>query len=143
MHKVNAACHCGNIRVGLELTHAPGHYSPRTCNCEFCSKHGAAYVSDPRGTLDVIIADEQACTTYRQGSALADFLICSRCGVLVGVFYRDEERLYAALNATIIGVQARFGAASQVAPKTLTDIEKPERWKALWFSDVRIAGADG
>jgi hypothetical protein len=143
MHKLNAGCHCGNIRVGLELMHAPGNYSPRRCNCEFCGKHAAAYVSDPRGSLDVVIEDDEACTTYRQGSALADFLICSRCGVLVGVFYRDEERLYAALNANIIGAQARFGAASPVSPKNLTDAEKPERWKALWFSEVRIAGAAG
>ncbi|HEY5102724.1 MAG TPA: hypothetical protein VII70_08070 [Steroidobacteraceae bacterium] len=143
MHKVNAGCHCGNIGVELELAHAPGNYSPRTCDCEFCKKHGAAYVSDPRGTLDVTVEDEQACTTYRQGSALADFLICKRCGVLVGVFYRDEDRIYAALNASIVGMQARFGAASPGAPKKLTDIEKVARWKALWFSEVRIAGADG
>lgn len=143
MHKVNAGCHCGNIRVGLALSHAPGNYSPRTCDCEFCKKHGAAYVSDPRGTLDVTVEDEQACTTYRQGSALADFLICSRCGVLVGVFYQDGERLYGALNASIVGAQARFAAASPVSPKKLTETEKPERWKALWFSEVRIAAADG
>ena len=72
MVTVSGGCHCGNIGVELQLTRAPDSYSPRACGCDFCRKHGAAYVSDPDGALHMRIADPAQAGRYRQGSGQAD-----------------------------------------------------------------------
>lgn len=138
MHRLNGACHCGNIRLELELTGAPGGYSPRACDCEFCTKHAAAYVSDPEGALTIRIGDERRTARYRQGSGQAEFLLCTGCGVLVGVLYRSDGRLYAAVNAKAVRGGADFGTEQPVSPKTLAAEQKAQRWQEVWFADVRM-----
>jgi hypothetical protein len=142
MHKVSGACHCGNLRVELELARAPDTYAPRACDCDFCRKHCAAYVSDPQGSLLIRIRDEQHAGRYHQGSGMAELLLCRNCGVLVGALYRGSGRLYAAVNAKVIDGPATFGAEQPVSPQTLTDREKVRRWRDLWFSAVSIVAGD-
>jgi hypothetical protein len=137
MNTVSAACHCGNIRVELGLTRAPTEYAPRECDCDFCRKHRAAYLSDPGGSLVIHIRDEEQCGRYRQGSGQAEMLLCRSCGVLVGALYRDGGRTYAAVNASV-ALGAQFGARQAVSPRTLSESEKVRRWKELWFADVAI-----
>jgi hypothetical protein len=135
MYKVNGACHCGNIQVDMELTREPHTYDPRACDCDFCRKHGAAYVSDAQGSLRIRIKDEREITRYRQGSGLADCLVCRNCGVLVSVCYRSEGRLYATVNANV-AAGVNFGTEKSVSPKKLSDSAKVGRWQDIWFSDV-------
>lgn len=142
MHSVNGGCHCGNILVVIELARAPSAYNPRACDCEFCRKHGASYVSDAQGSVQIRIKDEHQSGRYRQGSGLADFLVCRNCGVLVGVLHRSDERLFAAINTKAVDVRATFGAEQSVSPKKLSDSEKVERWQDVWFSNVSVIGLD-
>jgi hypothetical protein len=141
MHKVNGACHCGNIQLDMELTREPHSYNPRACDCDFCRKHGAAYVSDAQGSLRIRIKDEREIAWYRQGSGIADCLVCRNCGVLIGACYRSEVQLYAAVNAKIAAVGVNFGAEQSVSPKKLSDSAKIGRWQDIWFSDVAVARA--
>jgi hypothetical protein len=138
MHKVSGGCHCGNILVDVELARAPGTYYPRACDCDFCRKHDASYVSDPQGGLLIRIKDQRETGKYRQGSGSADFLFCRNCGVLVGVLYLSSERLYAALNAKVVDVGTQFGVEQTVSPKKLSGSEKMQRWQDVWFPDVSI-----
>jgi len=133
---VNGGCHCGNILVEIKLLRPPETYIPRACDCEFCTKHGAAYVSDAKGSLVVRIKDESEARMYRQGSGQAEFLLCRNCGVLVGVFYRSEGRLYGTVNAKVLG--AEFAAPRPASPKQLSDEDKVQRWQELWFPGVSI-----
>jgi hypothetical protein len=139
MHKVTGGCHCGNIRVHLDLTRDPGTYGPRACDCDFCRKHRAAYISDPHGALRITIQRELDHSGYRQGAGLAEFLICRNCGVLVGVLYRQEDSLYAAVNVNATETPADFGLEQPVSPKTLGGPEKAQRWQQVWFSEVVIS----
>ncbi len=141
MHQVNGGCHCGNILVDIELARAPHTYNPRACDCGFCRKHGASYVSDAQGSLVIRIKDERASGKYRQGSGQAEFLFCGICGVLVGVSYRSDGRLYAAVNTRILDAQANFGAERPASPKSLPASEKAARWRDIWFSDVSVVNA--
>jgi hypothetical protein len=143
MHKVNGGCHCGNILVDIELAHESGTYNPRACDCDFCRKHGASYVSDPHGSLFIRIKETRDRLQYRQGSGLADCLLCRNCGVLVAVFYRSGKQLYAAVNAKVVDVRANFGAEQPVSPKKLSDREKVARWQEIWFSNVSVVNVDG
>lgn len=136
--KYVGSCHCGNIALEMEITGEPLSFNPRSCDCDFCRKHVASYVSDPRGKLVIVVKDKNNLGKYRQGSVIADFLICRICGVLVGVCYQEPGQMYAAVNSMAFENVAGFGAAITVSPKKLNDQEKIQRWKKIWFSDVRI-----
>jgi hypothetical protein len=138
MHKVSGGCHCSNMLVAIELARAPGTYNPRACDCNFCRKHGASYVSDAQGSLVIRIKDTRARGKYRQGSGKADFLLCKNCGVLVAVCYQSEGRLYAAVNAMIVDDREKFGAEQPASPKMLSATEKVARWQDIWFCNVRM-----
>jgi len=142
MHTLTGGCHSGAIGVELELTRAPEDYHPRACDCDFCCKHAAAWVSDPEGRLVIRAAQDGKASLYRQGSGQAALLLCGQCGVLVAVLYASGEHLYAAINARAIEGGAPFGSAQSVSPKTLSEKEKVERWQKLWFSNVILEGID-
>lgn len=141
MHELKGGCHCGNIRVDVALTRAAHEYVPRACDCDFCRKHGASYLSDPAGSLVIEVKDERLLRKYRQGSGTADMLVCGNCGVLVGAMYRSGGHIFAAINTRIIEGGTMFGGNRPVSPKTLSAGEKAERWKELWFADVAIDSA--
>lgn len=70
MHRLSGQCHCQAIQLELQLPQPPASYQPRACDCDFCRKHAAAYVSDPDGALR-IRARPGALGLYRQGSGKA------------------------------------------------------------------------
>jgi hypothetical protein len=141
MHTMKGGCHCGNLRVTAELTALPAAYCPRICDCEFCRKHAAAYVSDPQGSLLIRVDDERAVARYRQGNGLAEMLLCANCGVLIGAVFQDERALYGVVNARVLDGWQDFGARQVVSPKTLSGEQKVSRWQQLWFADVKIDSA--
>jgi hypothetical protein len=140
VHALRGGCHCGSIRAELELTRSPDSFHPRACDCDFCRKHAAAWVSDPEGSARIRISHERRALTYRQGSGQAELLLCGHCGILVAALYRSAERLYAAINARIFHGAAAFGSEQPVSPKTLSERQKAERWQDIWFSNVTIDG---
>jgi len=138
MHSLSGGCYCGNVLLDLQLSNEPGSYQPRACDCGFCRKHGAAYISDAQGSLRIRIKDQGRSGTYRQGSELAEMLLCTQCGVLVGALYRAEGRIYATVNVRAIEGAERFGVQQPVSPKKLSADAKISRWKDLWFSSVEL-----
>lgn len=138
MHALRGSCHCGNVRVDMALPQAPDQYSPRACDCDFCSKHGASYLSDPDGALVIRVKDGQLLRKYRQGSGTADMLVCGNCGVLAGAMHRAEGRIYATVNARMIEGNPTFAETRPVSPRTLSAEQKAGRWKTLWFADVTL-----
>ncbi|WP_439653748.1 GFA family protein [Rhodanobacter sp. FW106-PBR-R2A-1-13] len=142
MHRLEGGCHCGNIRIVVDLPNAPSDYFPRACDCEFCRKHGASYVSDPHGSLRIEVGNSQFLVRYRQGSEIAECLFCSRCGVLIGVLYQESSHLYATVNSAVLVSAESFGEKKSVSPKQLTANEKVGRWMELWFSNVTLAAND-
>ncbi len=138
MSTVLGGCYCGNLSVELELSKPSDSYCPRACDCRFCRKHAASYVSDPEGSLRIKARETQLFGRYRQGSDTAEFLLCARCGVLIGVSYREGELCYAAVNVQAIENGTTFGSPTVVSPKALAVDERVRRWKQLWFSNVRL-----
>ena len=129
--------------MSAALARPPQECHPRRCECNFCSKQGAAYVSDPKGRLVLRIQDAELCHRYRQGSGLAEFISCARCGVLVGVFHQDAQRVFGSLNARMCAPLSPFGAEQALGSQHLRESEKLARWKEIWFPDVKwIAGQE-
>ena len=138
MQTVIGGCHCGNILVELKLTQTPRAYHPRACDCDFCRKHCAAYLSDAAGSLCIRMTDAGAAARYRQGSGQSEFLLCRNCGVFVAALYRSDHGTYGAVNVKIIDGGISFGEELPVSPKTLSGVEKTARWQEIWFANVDI-----
>jgi len=141
MPQVEGGCHCGNITVRVELERAPDAYAPRACDCEFCRKHGAAWVSDPRGSLLIQIRDEADTGRYAQGDRLAEMLLCRNCGVLVSALWR-EQRLYGVVNANALAQGVPFSGTKPVSPRTLSADAKRSRWQSIWFANVTVVALE-
>jgi hypothetical protein len=137
MHTVTGGCYCGNVLLHIRLPRPPKAYNPRACDCGFCRKHGAAYISDRSGSLEIAIGTATDRGSYRQGSEAADFLFCRRCGVLIGVTCEIDGRLYGAVNVRSLD-PAAFGPEQSVSPKQLAATEKLQRWQGVWFPDVIV-----
>lgn len=138
MNSMRGSCHCGSIEASIELPRASDEYSPRMCDCDFCRKHGASYVSDPDGTLSLRVRSRDALRGYYQGSGTAEMLLCTRCGILVGARYTTEALTFAAINVRVFDGSAQFGSPQPASPKLLEVPEKTERWRSLWFRNVRL-----
>ncbi|BBE32818.1 GFA family protein [Sphingosinicella microcystinivorans] len=139
METLAGGCHCGNLGLAVALTASAGDYVPRVCDCDFCCKHGASYVSDPDGRLEIKVRDPQLLGRYRQGSGAAEMLVCRNCGVLVGAVYREGDTLLGVANVRALDAGSTFAAAQPASPQRLGREEKVDRWKAIWFADVTIA----
>ena len=96
--RIDASCHCGNIRVALHWPAAAPTIAARACGCDFCTKHGAAWTSHPDGRFELSIADEGRVTRYRFGSKTADFHVCLTCGIVPIVTCTIEQTRYAVFN---------------------------------------------
>ena len=138
MPRVHASCHCRNLVLELELTRPPETYAPRACDCDFCTKHGATYVSDPGGTLAIRVTDVALLRRYEQGSGTARCLVCAGCGVLVGAAYETDEGTWAVVNSRAVDGDVRFADPVRVSPKTLDVGQKVARWRELWFARVTL-----
>ncbi|UXI70149.1 GFA family protein [Tahibacter amnicola] len=138
MIRLNGGCHCGAIHTQVTLSAAPETYAPRACDCDFCTRHGAAWLSDPQGRCAFLIDSTDYLSRYRQGSQSAEFLLCARCGALVAVSYRDGNTLFAAVNRRAIDTRHAFEGEVTVSPQQLTPSAKTTRWREVWFRGVQL-----
>src|SRR5690349_23850600 len=106
--KYEGRCHCGNLGVTFETTEPAGQLPLRKCGCTFCQKHGAAWTTDPAGSLEVRVGDEQLLSRYRFGLGTSEFLICRTCGVHVAAVCVIAGATYAALNCNVLDDRAPF-----------------------------------
>lgn len=97
--RLHASCYCGNIRVAIEWPNLGPTITVRACGCGFCTKHKAAWTSNPGGHFHLRIADSSRVTQYRLGTNTADFHVCSTCGVVPIVTCVMEGTRYAVVNA--------------------------------------------
>lgn len=145
---LTGGCYCGNLQLAIGLSQSPADYQPRACDCEFCCKHGAAWLSDPAGALTITVRDDTHLRRFKQGDELAEFLLCADCGVVVAVSYEAAGTRFAAINARAVnfpvGDLPAFAEPVPASPKRLSAAEKTARWQQLWFRDValRHASAD-
>jgi len=138
MQEVSGGCYCGNIRIQAAFSQDLPSYNPRACDCDFCRKHAAAYVSDPLGSLRIEIRNDLEVNRFRQGSNTAEMLLCRTCGVLVGALYRESNRLFGTLNANALDSRASFGPEQSVSPQLLSADQKVQRWRDIWFSELLL-----
>lgn len=135
---LRGGCHCGRVRIEFGTSTSPADIHPRACDCSFCTRHGASYLSDPHGSLRIEVQGQDTISEYRQGSESARFLLCRCCGVLVAVVFDDAAGSYGAVNSRCIEGDVVFGPLQTVSPQGLAGEEKRRRWATLWTPDVEL-----
>ena len=143
MTRLSGGCHCGAVRLQLMLPRAAGEYAPRACDCSFCHKNGAAFVSDPAGALRIEAGRAADLVHYRQGSGQAECLCCAHCGVFVAVVSRLDGRLYGTVNVRALDRDPGFAASVSVSPRLLDAEDKRARWQANWCGEVTLGYVEG
>lgn len=138
---VHGGCHCGCVQVEFTTSVELASTTPRVCDCSFCQKHGAAYVSDSSGYLRITATEPNALHSYRQGSKVAHFQLCGRCGVLVAVTFEHQGNTYGAVNVGCLDERPLFGASVPASPQQLSPEEKVSRWLQVWVPAVQVMGA--
>lgn len=140
MHE--GGCHCGDLRWRFASARTRAELAPRACDCDFCSRHRAAWVSDAQGALRIDTRHGASPQRYRQGSQQAEFLFCGRCGVLVAVAARAADNcLVGAVNRNAFDQRDGFPEATAVSPRLLAADAKLDRWTQLW-TPTGLSGID-
>ena len=78
---------------------------------------------------------------YKVGSGIADFLVCNKCGVLIGSCYETQGGIYGSINSKSVNANVQYFDELIVSPKQLTDIERVKRWQNI--SWIQLASATG
>ena len=138
---LTGSCHCGRLSLTFETGIAPAAYHPRACDCSFCMKHDAAYISDPQGCLTFRVKGEDGLSRYRQGSGSVECLICRECGVYVGAIFEEAGKIIGTVNARCVDGGVTFGERRTVSPQQLGRDEKVGRWQEIWTPAVLEIGA--
>src|SRR5262249_46899024 len=83
---LKGSCHCGRIAFSFSSTIPPEKYNPRACDCSFCQRHGALFISDPNGSLVLEVKEANALVstdsdTNLRSACSADIVGIRRCAV--------------------------------------------------------------
>ena len=139
---LTGGCHCGDVKIAFGTVKNPGDLIPRVCDCSFCSKHGASYISDPGGSLSIQAKGLDTLVEYRHGAEIARFLMCRSCGVLIAVVFDDDSGSYGTLNLRCLEDAVEFGPPQVVSPRTLSGDKKRRLWARLWTPGVKFSVTD-
>ena len=138
-HKSTGTCRCEKVTFSLMLPNELEKYKSFTCDCDFCMKRNASYLSHPDGNLH--IESSEPIDIIYQGSKQAAFLTCPSCKVLIAAVYQFNDNLKGAFNASLLKEAGQLKGSIIVSPKHLTPEEKLKNWDKVWLS-VAINGND-
>ena len=85
---VAGECHCGAVRFEAMLS--DGLATARRCTCSYCRMRDAVVVSAEMGGV-TILAGNDALTSYRFNTRVAEHFFCSRCGIYTHHQRRGER----------------------------------------------------
>jgi hypothetical protein len=119
-HIFSGGCHCGLVSVRFRTALAPSEMVLRRDSCGFCLRHAARVVSDPSGSLEIVVPREA--TPYRFAMGITDFHLCPRCGCFVAASWADGETVFGVVNVNALDERDAFSAAP-----VLTDFDAETR----------------
>ena len=119
---IHGKCHCGNISFALVWEPDPAFIPARGCGCEFCTKHGGLWTSNPGGALKIMVKDSTYLSKYEFGTRTAEFHVCTRCGVVPVVTSRINGQVYA-----VVSVNAFEGVDRSLIRQAPADFDGEEQ----------------
>ena len=137
-HCFGGACHCENIRYEFHTDLQADAFTPRTCQCALCRAHGASWITDPYGVLNIQIADRSKVNFYRFALKTSDFLVCRECGVLPIALCEVGGAVRGALN---VGALPNGPFTAPAVPMSFgheTPDERVARRARNWIATVNL-----
>jgi hypothetical protein len=139
---ITGSCHCGNIAFRLNWMPEPARIPARACTCSFCQKRGGVWTSCPTGELDISVQDGAQVSRYAFGTKTAEFLVCSRCGVVPVVTSRINDHLYAVVSVNAFDkVDAALIQSTPATFEGEAEDARLARRARNWISTVRFISA--
>ncbi|MBI3768475.1 MAG: aldehyde-activating protein [Deltaproteobacteria bacterium] len=133
MASLRGRCHCGNLELAFESPLPIEQLPVRSCSCSFCFGHGARSISDPGGTIEIVVREPEQPDRYRFGLKTADFLVCKICGVYVAALTEERSKFYAVANANAFALEgASFSPAVSTSFEGETEPVRRSRRSATW-----------
>jgi hypothetical protein len=130
-------CHCGAIGLTYRSTMPAGEHTLRACQCSFCRKHGSIAVSDPDGSVEIRIADEQKASRYRFGLGTADYLVCRDCGVYVAAVMTGGGKSWSVTIVNALDDRADFSGPVEPVDFSTEDIDgRMARRRTRWTPTI-------
>jgi len=105
-------CHCGAIHAALLVTRPAAELKLRSCQCCFCTRHGAVTVSDPNGRATFQL-EPAGLVRYRFGTRTSTSLLCGICGMYAGAILAAGDQLFAVLNVRGLAIPQFIGRAGE------------------------------
>lgn len=135
-------CHCGKLKASFETEKTPQELGVRTCQCEFCRRHGAVNISDPEGETIIDCAPEDL-LRYRFALRTADFLICRHCGVYIAAVTGEGDAIRSTVN--VVGLRMKEFASVEETPMQYGSenaearvARRANRWTPTRFLDPEL-----
>jgi len=133
MNVFSGRCHCGNLSVRFETAKAPDELPLRSCQCTFCTRHGARTTVDREGRAAVSVRDAAKLSRYAWGRHTAEFLVCRECGNYLGAVATIGGRRYMTMNVNLFEDVGRFPSGSEPVDYDSETVEgRNERRAANW-----------
>jgi hypothetical protein len=126
-------CTCGAVSLEITLPKPIDTYTPRACDCSYCTPRSAAYLSDPSGAVQIWAPSESGLCKERQGSETATMLLCAACNGLLGAVCEIDGRLLGAVNIRALERYTAVPPAQTVHLSELDADTKVQRWSDLWM----------
>ena len=101
VEEIDAACHCGTVRLRVRLT--DGLRTARRCTCSLCRMRGAVAVSADLDGIR-IVAGGDALTLYQFNTLSAKHYFCSKCGIYTHHQRRSTPNQYGVNVACLAGI---------------------------------------
>jgi hypothetical protein len=130
-------CECGKVEITMSLPDVLASYTPRQCDCEFCTSRGICFLSHPDGKLR--IQTVRPLDIAKQGSNQASFLTCSYCKTVIAASIQLSNNVIGALNAKLLSNFYLLQKPVVVSLKNLEAKEKISRWQSNWCN-IKING---
>ena len=131
MSRLVGRCHCQQITLEYSTATLPEELKLRADQCSFCRRHGARTISDPQGSLRIVMSNCEAVSYYQFGLRTAEFLVCQRCGVYVSAIQRDEGRIYGVVNVNTFDTRLTQ-EATPVDYDSETVEQRRDRRRRVW-----------
>lgn len=136
-------CHCGANRYRLAWPGGQESLPARRCTCTFCTRFNGTWTSHPDAGLDMLENRDSPLTRYRFGTATADFLFCSRCGVTLAAVCEIGGRMRAVVNVnTLDGRDPIDFDCSDSDFEGESPVQRLDRRRERWIGRVRVQSVE-
>jgi hypothetical protein len=139
MNVLSGRCHCGNLSVRFETAKAPLELPLRSCQCSFCTRHGARTTIDREGRATVSVRDFAKLSRYSWGRHTAEYLVCRDCGGYLGAVATIRGRRYMTMNVNLFDEAARFTTGAEPVDYDAETIEQRNERRASNWTPAEVS----